>query len=81
MPAFRLTLTSVIAITCSLLVWVIFVLPANGHINAWADSQAAPQDWTHWRDRWQWGQTATFVLHFIGLNALVYSIVRETPAG
>jgi hypothetical protein len=80
-PAFGLTLVSAIAILLSLAVWLLFVMPANAHINQWAATQAMPTDWMHWRAQWQYAQAATFVLHLAGLSALLYSVLRETPGG
>jgi hypothetical protein len=80
-PAFRCTLASVAAICVSLAVWLLFVLPANGHINQWAATQVIPPDWMRWRAQWQYGQAASFALHLLGFSALVYSVVREAVSG
>lgn len=78
-PAFPFTLTSALAIVAALAVWLIFVLPANMHINAWAAApQSVPTDWAQWRDQWQFAQAATFGLHLVGFSALLYSSIQET---
>lgn len=77
-PAFPLTLASSVAILLSLTVWLLFVLPANGQINAWASTQVAPPDWMRWRAQWQIAQAASFGIHLLGFTALVYSVVKET---
>ncbi len=79
--AFAFTLVGALSILASLTVWVVFVLPANGHINAWAASGTMPEDWMHWRAQWQYGQAATFALHLTALSALVASILGDTPRG
>lgn len=80
-PAFPFTLASAVAILLSLVVWLLFVLPANGQINAWAATQVAPADWMRWRAQWQIAQAASFGIHLLGFTALVYSVIRETGDG
>jgi hypothetical protein len=77
-PAFRSTLVSAVAILLSLAVWLVFVMPANGHINEWAATQVMPEDWSRWRAQWQYGQAASFLLHIVGLSALLSSVLGET---
>jgi hypothetical protein len=79
-PAFQLTLVEVGAVVASLIVWLVWVMAANTHINAWAASGVVPDDWARWRDQWQIAQTATFFLHIIGLSALWWSFLLETRA-
>ncbi len=77
-PAFRFTLTSSITIVLALLVWVIFVLPANSHIFLFQAGNLS-SDWTRWRDQWQYGQAGIFLLHLIGFSSLIWSVIVETP--
>jgi hypothetical protein len=77
-PAFRFTLTSSISIVLALLVWVLFVLPANAQILQ-MQQVSPPADWTYWRDQWQYGQAGIFLLHLIGFSSLIWSILIETP--
>ena len=67
----RLPLVSACAIALALAVWGAFVLPANAHLAAWQASQAAPPDWERWRDQWQFGQAAIFLVHLVGFSAPV----------
>lgn len=78
-PAFRLTLIALLAIFASLNVWLIVVLPASSQIGDWAATGLLPADWTYWRNRWQFGQAATFVLHLCAFSALIASILGDTP--
>jgi hypothetical protein len=79
-PAFPFTLTSAAAVLLSLAVWLVFVLPVNGPINQWAATQVTPPDWMRLRSQWQFAQAGIFVFHLVGFSALVYSVLRETPA-
>jgi len=54
-------------------------MPANAHINQWAATQVMPADWARWRAQWQYAQATTFVVHLMGLSALLYSVLKETP--
>ena len=80
-PAFPLTIVSVSMIVLALIVWFAIVLPANRQINLWLTTEALFPDWTRWRDQWQYGQSAIFVLHLIGFSALVGSVTMETTDG
>lgn len=77
-PAFKLTLTSAVMIVLALIVWAVFVMPANAHIIPWLATQTIPVDWTRWRDQWQFAQAGIFVLHLIGFGALIRSVLVET---
>jgi hypothetical protein len=75
---FRLTALSAGMIVLALITWGLFVLPANGHITQW-QVDVFPDDWTRWRDQWQFGQAGIFVLHLIGFSALLSSVIGEIP--
>jgi hypothetical protein len=75
---FKLTALSAGMIVLALVTWILFVLPANGHITQW-QVDVFPPDWTRWRDQWQFGQAGIFVLHLIGFSALISSIIGELP--
>lgn len=76
-PAFQFTLGSAVSIVLALLVWVLFVLPANSQI-VQIDPGSIPVDWSTWRDQWQFGQAAIFILHIIGFSSLIQSVLVET---
>lgn len=81
-PAFALTATSTVMLVLSLATWAVVVLPANAQIGLWqsavaSGSAAAPANWMHWRDQWQYGQAGIFVLHLIGFCALLRSVLVE----
>jgi hypothetical protein len=78
-PAFRYTAVSVAAMLLSLLVWGLFVLPANSPINEWLFFGKMPEDWMRWRDQWQYGQALSFVCDLIAYCVLLFSVIRETP--
>lgn len=68
-------LVSLGAISLSVLDFAVFVRQANVHLQAWAATGVRPEDWEHWRAQWQYGQTASFVLHFVSLWALTKSLL------
>jgi hypothetical protein len=76
--AFKLTTLSAGMIVLALITWILFVLPANGHITQW-QVDVFPDDWMRWRDQWQFGQAGIFVLHLIGFSALISSVIGEIP--
>jgi hypothetical protein len=79
-PAFQFTLVSSVGIVLALLVWVLFVLPANSQI-VQIDPASIPADWSTWRDQWQYGQAGIFILHLVGFSSLSWSVIRETKEG
>jgi len=70
-----LPLVSAAAIALALLIWGVVVLPANAQLSSWHASHVTPLDWEHWRDQWQFGQAAIFLVHLVGFSALVRSSV------
>jgi hypothetical protein len=75
---FKFTALSAGMIVLALITWILFVLPANGHITQW-QVDVFPDDWTRWRDQWQYGQAGIFFLHLIGFSALISSVIGELP--
>jgi hypothetical protein len=75
-PVFTRTALSAGMIVLALITWALVVLPANGHINQW-QVDVFPDDWTRWRDQWQFGQAGIFVLHLIGFSSLLLSVIPE----
>ena len=76
--AFKFTAVSAGMIVLALITWLLVVLPANGHISQW-QVDVFPDDWTRWRDQWQYGQAGIFVLHLIGFSSLISSVISEIP--
>ena len=65
----------------SLGIWAGAVGPANKVLQAWAQTQVVPADWTVWRDRWQYGQAGCFVFDTLGYCALLASVLRGDAPG
>ena len=78
--AFPYTVLGLAAMILSLIIWALFVLPANMPLNDWQASGVMPADWTRWRDQWQYGQLASFVCDLIGYCLVLFSVIRETPS-
>ena len=79
--AFALTLTALGLMLVSLGIWAGAVGPANKVLQAWAQTQVVPADWTVWRDRWQYGQAGCFVFDTLGYCALLASVLRGDAPG
>jgi hypothetical protein len=77
-PAFVLTLLGALSLAASLAVYFALVEPTNVEMKSWA-LDALPKDWTRWRDQWEYGHAAHFVLHLVGFGALVLSVLIEIP--
>jgi len=75
-PALWLTLAGAAFLLAGLAVYFAVVEPANVAMKAMP--LAAPAaDWTLWRDRWEYGHIARFVVHLLGFSALALSIIFE----
>jgi hypothetical protein len=77
-PAFWLTLLGAVSLAAGLVVYFVFVEPANVAMKSMA-LDTPPADWTQWRVQWEYGHAAHFVSHIIGFSALVLSVVLEAP--
>src|SRR5262245_44209107 len=78
-PAFRLTLAGAALLVTGLVVYFVFVEPANVAMKAMSPN-APPADWTQWRDQWEYGHIARFIFHLLGFSALALSIIFEISA-
>jgi membrane associated rhomboid family serine protease len=76
-PAFRLTLAGAAFLVAGLVVYFVFVEPANVAMKAMS-LNAPPAGWTQWRDQWEYGHIAHFIFHLLGFSALALSIIFET---
>lgn len=77
--AFAYTLVAAVCQAAAIAIFFIFVQPANRTMLGWS-VDAIPDDWTVWRDWWEYGHAARAVLEAIALGALVWSVVRETSS-
>lgn len=67
-----LTLLGAVCLVAGLVVYFVFIEPANTAMRAMA-IQAPPYDWDAWRRQWEYGHAVHFALHLIGFSALVLS--------
>jgi membrane associated rhomboid family serine protease len=78
-PAFWLTLAGAAFLAVGLIVYFVFVEPANVAMKAMS-LDAPPAGWTQWRDQWEYGHIAHFIFHLLGFSALALSIIFEISA-
>ena len=76
-PAFWLTLAGAAFLVAGLVVYFVFVEPANVAMKAMS-LNAPPGSWTQWRDQWEYGHIAHFIFHLLGFSTLALSIIFET---
>ncbi len=77
-PAFALTLSAAITLVVSMLAWWVFVYPINVELARWT-AEMLPQNWTDFRDQWEYTHAARAVLMLVALGALVWSVLAELP--
>jgi hypothetical protein len=75
-PAFRLTATSLAAMSLSIGIWLGLVAPAHVQLMTWVGTYTVPEDWMRWRSQWQYGQAAAFVCDLSGFALLLFSVIR-----
>ncbi len=73
-PAFWLTLLGAVSLAAGLALYFAFIEPANVEMKDWTLA-APPSDWMSWRDQWEYGHAAHFVLNLLGFAALVLSLI------
>lgn len=78
-PAFWLTFAGAAFLVAGLVVYFVFVEPANVAMKA-VSLNAPPAGWTQWRDQWEYGHIAHFIFHLLGFSALAFSIIFEISA-
>jgi hypothetical protein len=66
------TLAGAVCLALALIVWILFVAPANARIGKWTPD-SLPADWTRWRRQWEYAHAARAVLLILGLGCLVRS--------
>ena len=78
-PAFAWTLVAAISLVLSLGLWWVLIYPVNRELLKWT-AETLPQNWTDFRDQWEYAHAVRAGLMFVALGALVWSVVAETPA-
>lgn len=78
-PAFQWTLAGTVCFALAFfVVFLMFTEPMNREIFQWTP-QSVPADWTQVRNQWEYSHVARFVLHLMGLGALLISVLVEIP--
>ena len=77
-PAFALTLTALIALALSTAAYWLFIYPVNRELLTWT-AETLPQNWTDFRDQWEYAHAARAGLQLVALGTLVYSVLHEVP--
>ncbi len=78
-PALPLTLVGAGCLAAALGVWFSFVAPMNAAMRASWSPASMLADWQRVRDQWEYAHAVRFVLQFVGLGALLLSVLAETP--
>lgn len=71
-PGFWATLAGAACLVLGLVAYFAQVEPANAAMRMMSLS-APPEDWTSWRDQWEYGHALSFALYFAGLCALIWA--------
>lgn len=77
-PAFGWTLLGALCVVAAHAAFWIWLAPVNATIAA-LTLETLPADWTGLRNQWEYTHAARAVLQIIGLGALVFSVLVETP--
>lgn len=78
-PAFQWTLFGTVCLLIAHVAWWLFIAPVNVEIATWTPD-TIPANWTWWRDQWEYTHMARAILEILGLSALVFSVLIETPS-
>lgn len=74
--AFMLNLSALVLIVTGLVVWAMFVGPANLRVDT---ASLVPSDWMQVRARCEYGHATRAVLFVVGLVALLLSVLFDVP--
>jgi hypothetical protein len=77
-PVFRWTLAGTLLFMVAQVAWWLLIAPVNAKMAGWTPD-AMPADWERLRAQWEYTHAARAVLMLIGLAALLYSVLVETP--
>jgi len=82
-PSFGWTLLGALLLLLAFGVWLVVVAPVNGEVAEALGSapESVPALWMRLRTRWEYGHAAGFIVQFLGLGALMLSVLVETPKG
>jgi hypothetical protein len=72
--AFRMTLISALCLIAGLAIYFVFIEPANAAMRAMM-IDVPPDSFLGWRNQWEYGHAAHFILHLLGFSALVLSVL------
>lgn len=80
-PSFGWTLAGAFCLLLAFGIWLAVVAPVNSEVAEAMRSapKSVPAVWMRLRTRWEYGHVAGFVVHLVGLCALVLSVLVETP--
>jgi hypothetical protein len=76
--SFYWTLGGTILLILALLSWLLFVAPMNAEFATWLKNPI-PQDWTRYRNQWEYAHAINAAIKIIGLSLLVISVLVRTP--
>ncbi|MEW5916037.1 MAG: anthrone oxygenase family protein [Gemmatimonadota bacterium] len=77
-PARALTLMAAVALAASTALWWTLIYPVNRELLTWT-AETLPQNWTDFREQWEYTHSARAALMFVALGCLVYAAVHEAP--
>ena len=79
-PDFWWTLIGAVCLVVGLIVFFMFVEPANVAMKRMIIDMP-PDDFFYWRNQWEYGHAAHFVLNLLGFSALLQSILHVANLG
>lgn len=75
---FYWTWSGAILLVLAFVSWIMFVAPMNAEFAKWL-TNPVPQDWTRYRDQWEYAHAINAFIKIVGLSLLVLSVLVETP--
>jgi hypothetical protein len=77
-PGFKLALAAALLFALALVLWWVLVYPVNVELAKWVTGPV-PDDWTAYRDRWEWGHAVIAITELAGFAALLAAVLADTP--
>jgi hypothetical protein len=76
--SFYWTLGGTVLLVLALVSWIVFVAPMNAEFAKWL-TNPVPQNWTRYRNQWEYAHAINAVIKIIGFSLLLLSVLVETP--
>lgn len=63
-----------------ILIWTAFISPINAQIDTWTTVDSLPNNWTYFRNRWEYLHATRAFFALLGMSALIIAVLNDTTS-